>query len=156
MNNLTINKSKTCAVTGHRNVEKNFEKLNLEKEFINLIAQGVNMFLVGMAIGFDTICFNVLKKIREKSSIKIIACIPCKDQDAKFSDSQKKEYKEMLNSADDRVIISEKYTSYCMQKRNVFMVDNSQFLVCYLRDNKGGTFNTVNYAKRKNIEIINV
>ncbi|MBQ7348842.1 MAG: DUF1273 domain-containing protein, partial [Clostridia bacterium] len=68
----------------------------------------------------------------------------------------KKEYKEMLNSADDRIIISEKYTSYCMQKRNVFMVDNSQFLVCYLRDNKGGTFNTVNYAKRKNIEIINV
>ena len=30
-----------------------------------LIKKGYNRFLVGMAIGFDTLCFNILEKLRE-------------------------------------------------------------------------------------------
>jgi uncharacterized phage-like protein YoqJ len=62
----------------------------------------------------------------------------------------------MLSVADQKIVISEEYTAWCMQKRNQFMVDNSSVLISYLRENKGGTLNTVNYAKKKNIKIIEV
>ena len=38
----------------------------------------------------------------------------------------------------------------------MFMVDNASVLVAYLRQNKGGTAFTVNYAKSKNIDVIYV
>ena len=131
-------------------------KKKLENEFLSQIKNGINTFLVGMAVGFDAICFQILEKIRLNENIKIIACIPCEEQSKKFSYQQKLEYNRQVNSADDKIILSKEYTPYCMMKRNMFMVDNSSVLVCYLRENKGGTFNTVNYAKTQGLQIIKV
>ena len=43
-----------------------------------------------------------------------------------------------------------------MHKRNRHLVDNSSICVCYLTENKGGTFYTVEYAKSKNLKVINI
>ncbi len=145
---------KTCAVTGHRVLQKDFDRNKLKEVFLKLIEGGIDTFLVGMAIGFDTECFLVLQEIREKKDIKIIACIPCEKQALKFSEKEKKLYYKMLDSADEKVLISKEYTAYCMMKRNMYMVDNSSVLVCYLRKNLGGTKNTVAYAKKSGKMII--
>ena len=149
-------KEKTLAVTGHRNLKPDLDIEKLENEFLDQIENGIDTFLVGMAIGFDAICFQILEKIRLNENIKIIACIPCADQSKKFSFNQKLEYNRALESANDKIYISQSYTPYCMMKRNMFMVDNSSVLVCYLRENKGGTYNTVKYAKTQGLNIINV
>ena len=62
----------------------------------------------------------------------------------------------MLSVADDKIVLSENYTPYCMLKRNAFMVDNSDCLLCFMRKDKGGTYYTYNYAKRKNRRIIEI
>ena len=62
----------------------------------------------------------------------------------------------MLSVADQKIVISEEYTAWCMQKRNQFMVDNSFAVLCNLKRNTGGTYNTVNYAKKQNVFVINV
>ncbi len=62
----------------------------------------------------------------------------------------------MLDSADEKIYVSEEYTKNCMFKRNMFMVDSASVLVAYLNTDRGGTFQTVNYAKRKNVNIIMV
>ena len=49
-----------------------------------------------------------------------------------------------------------KYTRGCMHKRNRHLVDNSSACISYLTENKGGTFYTVNYAKSKGVEVINI
>lgn len=36
------------------------------------------------------------------------------------------------------------------------MVDRSDLLVCYIEHNSGGAFQTVQYAKKKNKEIVNL
>lgn len=153
---MGIESSKTCAVTGHRAVGADLSREKLKKALLELINKGVDSFLVGMAVGFDTICFNVLEELRKDFNIKIIACIPCPNQDKNFSQKQKIEYERMNDVSDRRLLISNSYTSGCMLKRNRFMVDNSDYLVCYLRDNKGGTFYTVNYATSKNKTIVRV
>ena len=146
--NVIINKDYTVCVSGHRDVERNFDKEKLKGIFIKLIEGGVDTFLVGMAVGFDTICFHILEELKSEFNIRIIACIPCITQSYKFNILQKKEYERMLSVSDEKVYVSKEYTPYCMFKRNKFMVDNSTVLVCYLRKSSGGTYNTYNYAKK--------
>ena len=152
-----INSARACSVTGHRIMEKDIENIPLKETFIKLIKDGgYDTFLIGMALGFDTLCFQVLEKIREEENIKLIACVPCKSQAERFTYVQKKEYQRMINSADEIVLISEKYTSDCMKKRNEYLVDNSSVIISYLRRDFGGTLQTVNYARKKGIKIISL
>ena len=151
---MIIDKIKTCAFTGHRILSEDYNARELERVILGLIKGGFTTFLVGMALGFDTECFKLLENYRKEYPIKIIACIPCRTQAYKFSLKQKTEYEKMLLSADEKVYVSEEYTKNCMFKRNMFMVDSASVLVAYLNSEKGGTFQTVNYAKRKNVQII--
>lgn len=151
-----INKEKTCAITGHRDLSFGIDKERLEEVFISLINRGYNTFLIGMAIGFDSLCFKTLELLRETFDIKLIACVPCLAQSKKFSSEEKLEYDKMICSANKVIVLSEKYTPYCMLKRNVFMVDNASILVAYVRKNSGGSVNTLKYAEKKDLEIIRV
>lgn len=153
---IEIVKNKTCAVTGHRKIEDNIDKKRIEEIFITLISSGINTFLIGMALGFDTLCFNILEKIRENHNIKLVACIPCISQAEKFSDKDKEEYERMLAVADEKIYISKEYTKGCMIKRNIFMIDNCSVLIAYQRRETGGTASTVSYAKKQGIPIIDV
>ena len=151
---MITDRNKTCAFTGHRILKSDYNKEELTR-VINIITdKGFNTFLVGMAIGFDTECFKILEEIRKEKPIKIIACIPCLMQDYKFSAEQKKQYIKMLEAADEKIYVSKEYTKNCMFKRNMFMVDNSSLLIAYLNSDRGGTYQTVNYAKRKNVQVV--
>ncbi len=155
MKEIFINKNRACSVTGHRVLQKDFNKESLKNQFIALIESGIDTFLIGMAIGFDTACFKILTILKERySQIKLVACVPCKTQPNRYSETQKKEYYEMLDIADGIFVLSQEYTARCMQKRNEFMVDNSNILIAYLRRDIGGTANTVKYAKKVGIKII--
>ena len=153
---MEIIRKKTICVSGHRCLGKDLDKKRVEGFLIKLIEKGFNTFLIGMALGFDTLCFQILERLKEKNDIKIIACVPCPEQPSKFNQKQKEEYFRLLSVADEKVVLNEEYTPYCMQKRNEFMVDNSFAVLCYLNRNSGGTFNTVSYAKKKNVFVINV
>ena len=155
MNTLNVVKEKTLAVTGHRTLNLDFSKNKLKERFIEFIEQGFDTFLIGMAIGFDTVCFQTLEKLKKNyPNIKLIACVPCENQSERFSMLQKIEYKRMISVADQVIVLSKKYTNDCMQKRNMFMVDNASLLFAYLKRTYGGTANTVRYAERKGVKII--
>ena len=147
------NRKRSVCITGHRTLEKDITKEYVEEWLNKAIDKNFDTFYVGMALGFDTLCFQVLEKIRKKRKIKIIACIPCPSQPVKFSFFQKLEYYRMIKSADEKVVLSETYTPYCMQKRNQYMVDHSSAVLAYLRRNYGGTANTVNYAKKNGVPV---
>lgn len=156
MKEIIIEKAKTCSVTGHRVTYKDLNLEKLKEEFIKLIKDGYDTFLIGMALGFDTVCFQTLEKLREENNIKIIAVVPCKNQSYKFTSEQKEEYQRMLQVANETLYISQEYTKNCMIKRNDFLVKNSSSIVVYLRRDFGGTFYTYNKAKKENIKIIEI
>ena len=157
MSEIKIDKTKTCAVSGHRKLFTFDCKDMLYKVFLRAIdRRNIDTFLCGMALGFDTLCFHVLEEIKKEKNIKIIACVPCENQAEKWSPSSKKEYERMLKVADDVVLISKEYTPSCMFMRNRFMVDNASILIAYLTKNYGGTFFTVDYAKKKGLNIVNM
>lgn len=153
MDEIEINYS--CSFSGHRILGKDFNRELLKDVIKEVIKRGYTTFLVGMAIGFDTECFDILNNLKkENENIKIIACLPCRNQDKSFRKEQKQKYQINLSKADKIICLNEEYINGCMHQRNRFMVDNSSILINYLRYNKGGTLYTVNYAKKKGKEII--
>ena len=120
----------------------------------NLVKKGYKYFLVGMALGFDTACFSILLELKKDLDIKIIACVPCPEQADNFNENQRILYDKMLSVADQTIVISPKYTSTCMRKRNKFMVDNSSVLVSYVRRERSGSKFTEKYAISNNLTII--
>ncbi len=154
MSEIFINKNKACAFSGHRKISKDFSLERLKSIIERLINEGYDTFLVGMAVGFDTICFKVLEEYRNKVNIKIIACIPCPEQAKNFSFNDKVEYERMLLSSDEKIVLSAHYTKFCMHVRNRYMVDNSSILVCYLNSTTGGTYSTYNYAVKNDLKVI--
>lgn len=154
MKDFLINPAKTVAITGHRVLYPDFNIDKLKENLNQLIEDNYDTFLIGMALGFDTVCFQILEQIRKEKDIKIVACVPCLSQSYKFNKEQKKEYERLLSIADKKVIISEEYTRSCMQKRNQFMVDNASIVLAYIKRDFGGTKNTVKYAEKLNIKII--
>lgn len=147
----------TCCFTGHRIIanEKKKTIFNKTREVvISLAEKGVRFFGVGGAIGYDTIAAHVILSLKEKYPfIKLIVVCPCKKQDLKWNEADKRVYRDILNSADKVVVLSDIYYDGCMQARNRHLVDNSKYCVCYLEHMHGKTYNTVKYAQRQNIDI---
>ena len=157
MSELFINKARALAVTGHRVIANDFDKNSLKEDFIKFIDKGFDTFLIGMALGFDTLCFKTLLELKKDyKNVKLIACIPCKSQSYKFTKTQKEDYENMLSLADEKVVLSEEYTPTCMQKRNKFMVDNASILLAYIYKDYGGTASTVKYAIKQNVPVYKV
>ncbi|MBO7369237.1 MAG: DUF1273 family protein [Clostridia bacterium] len=133
---------------------KDFDGEEIKKAVYNAVNEGFSTFLVGMAIGFDALCFKVLEKIRQEKDIKIVACVPCRDQSKYFNKSQKAEYDREIASSNEVIYLAESYFDGCMQIRNEFMVDNSSMLICFLLSPYGGTYSTIKYAAEKGLKIV--
>jgi len=60
---VEIDREKTCSFTGHRIMSGNFDERTLIKIINEVISRGYDTFLVGMALGFDTVCFKGLRSV---------------------------------------------------------------------------------------------
>ena len=153
---------KSVCFTGHRNVKVTNELLyNLNKTLINLIKNGVVTFISGGACGWDLLASEAVLKLREEyPHIKLHLVLPClpEDQTAKWNDTQKAEYQNILNAADKVEYTSDHYYDGCMKVRNARLVELADYCVCYYYNNRirSGTGQTVCMAERKGIKIINL
>ena len=157
---------KICCVTGNRPQKfpwkygegKAHKKYLAEmtRQIENLIESGYNYFISGGAIGVDMdFAEAVLQAKKQHKDIVLEIAVPCRNQDLKWSKDDKKRYEKILNSADFVNVLSENYTSFCMQKRNEYMVDKSDLVIAFWNgEESGGTWNTINYAKRKSKQIL--
>lgn len=151
---------KTCCFTGHRRLSQ--EKIEsivkrLDIAINGLIDKGVTDFISGGAIGFDLIAASLIVTKKEMGhDVRLIFALPCRNQDEKWSDGQKKLYHDLLGEADEVIYVSEKYSDGCMKKRNRYMVDNSAYCICAHLHQMSGTDQTVRYAQRKGLIIMDV
>ena len=151
---MIMKMTKTCAFTGHRQVEDNFDVARFEEVLTAYIEEGYTTFLCGMAVGFDMIAAELVLKLKNVyPQIKLIACVPCEGQSRYFSAEKKSEYEKILQSCDEVKILYPRYYNGCMQARDRYMVDNCQLLIAYKRVNEGGTYYTLNYALSLNKRI---
>ncbi len=154
-----VDRLKVACFSGHRNLPQDCTELqaNLEKAIVELIERGVVFFGSGAALGLDQMAAETVLKLKENyPHIRLVMVLPCppEQQSSYWNDEQKKRYSEILQQADKVRILSPQYTEKCMLDRNRHMVDCSAYLICYLREQRGGTFYTVNYAEKCGLKIL--
>ena len=132
-------------------------KSRIIKTLESLIDDDCKFFYSGMAMGFDILCAECVLELKKKyNDIKLICAIPFKEHGNSLSQNWRKRFFEILNNCDEFSYISDEYNKQVYQIRNKFMVDNSDFVVCWYDGKLGGTRNTLKYAAKKHRVIINI
>jgi uncharacterized phage-like protein YoqJ len=143
---------KIIGITGHRKVN-NIQKVeeDLTKIFLELKPDKI---ISGAAIGFDQITMKVAIKL----NIPFIAAVPFKGQEVKWPEHIQKEYFELLSKAESvEYVCSSGFAGWKFQRRNEWIVDHCEKLICYWDgEEKGGTYNCLEYAKSIGKEYINI
>ena len=147
-----------CCFTGHRpNGLKRpawLIKIDLEREIKKAVKDGFTVFISGMAQGVDIWSAQIVLKLREKGEpIKLICACPFDGFEDRWDSKRQEQYKEILAAADLVRYICPSYSRACFQIRNEWMVDHSARVIAVFNNVPGGTFNTIEYATRKNIPV---
>lgn len=106
----------------------------------------------GLALGVDTI-WAICGMVYE---IPLIAAVPFEGQEVRWRNSCQDRYWSILHHPLTEVVhvCSPGYAAWKMQKRNEWMVDHADILVAVWDGSEGGTYNCIQYAKKKGIRII--
>ena len=155
---------KIC-VTGHRPDRLYGYKL-LDPKYVKLkeifkellIQNNCTEAITGMALGADMVfALAVIELKKQGCDIKLHCAIPCMNHSCKWTKAYQDLYNYILKKADVvKLITGEDYKPWLMQKRNEYMVDLADKVIAVWDGSKGGTYNCVKYAEKKNKEIIRI
>lgn len=155
--------SHTCCFTGHRELPADkAERDTIYKKTINairnLIHQGVSIFLVGGAVGYDTLAAEILFELREVEfpNIQIILVYPFDGFTSGWTPYQKAAYASTLPRYDKTVCVSQKAGKWVFLARDRYLVNHSSYCICYCTKDTGGTAYTVQYAQKRDLQILNI
>lgn len=170
-------KNNTCCFTGHRpNKIYGYDLSNPNYQIIAkkvrsiaedlFINKGVNTFISGSALGFDTVSFFAIKSLKKKypNQIQNILAIPFKNQNGAWKNPVDLDRYSRMKSSADKIIYVDEIDEYKansigakLNRRNHYMIDNSNYVIAYWDGTKGGAYNCLQYAKSKNVtNIINI
>ena len=160
MNEQEKRKHRVC-FTGHRpeklDMSEGKVKSALLREIMKAIDDGFNVFISGMARGVDMWAAEIVLELKEEHpDIKLIAAIPFEGFEKKWSRDNQKQYNDILNQADLVKYICPSFSYRTYQIRNEWMVDHSARVIAVFNGEKSGTKNTVDYAEKCGVELINI
>ena len=149
-----------CCFTGHRpeklSVSEHDVKIMLEKEIRLAIADGLNVFITGMAPGVDIWAAEVVLKLKNEFPLKLIAASSHPGFENRWSLDWQKRYAAIMAKADFIKEVCPHYSRGCYQIRNEWMVDHSAKVIAVWNGTPSGTKNTIVYAKRKGVPVVNI
>ncbi len=106
-------------------------------------------FISGGAVGFDLLAAEEVVKAKQRHpDIRLVFALPCQDHTAKWSDSDVAKLRILSLYADQSVYVSDHYTRGCMHERNRYMLARSLYCISYCRKSSGGSYYTVNRARK--------
>lgn len=163
-----INRENTCCFTGHRpnklpwgSDENDIRCIELKEKIMSIIKMlynhGIRHYICGMALGCDMyFCEAALEFRQEKDDVSVEAAIPCEEQASRWSEANRNRYYRLVEECDIETMVSTSATKDCYIKRNKYMVNSSSVLIAVFDGTLGGTMQTVNYAKKKGLKIIEI
>lgn len=135
----------TCTFFGHKDAPESING-KLEQEIINLIEyEKVDSFLVGNKGLYDSMVRNTLENLSQKYNITynvVLAYLPkdylCPENSIMPTDFEKFPPK------------------FAIDKRNEYMLNKSDFVICYVTHHFGGAGKFMEKAIKKNKKVINI
>lgn len=149
--------NKRCCFAGHSQI---YNTDNLYNNLVNLIErliieENVSEFWVGNYGNFDGLSTKAVRDLKENHpNIQLNLVIP-------YLTSSINECKELYYKKYDHILMADlpekTPKKFQILKCNEYMVQNSNFIICYVQYSWGGAAKTLEYAKRKkHIKIFNL
>lgn len=138
----------SCSFFGHRDAPENIKE-KIKDNVVQLIREyGVKNFFVGHNGRFDSITFSVLKELSAEYPFIVYSVVLSylSNNDCSKYDNHTL-FPEGIENVPKRFRIS---------WRNKWMIDRSQYIICYVTHITGGAFKCVEIAERKSRTIINI
>ena len=155
-----MDKKTTCCFTGHRDIplyEWDEVRAKLRHTIELLFESGYRNFVAGGAVGFDTIAAQEVLRLKNSyPQVTLTVVSPYAGQSDGFLKDQKLAFDAIKTLCDDFIIIRQNYQRGCMMERNRRMVDMSSLCVAYMKNETSGTGNTVKYALKNHLRVINL
>ena len=151
----------TCCFTGHRpeKLTRSEEaiKADLEKAIQQAIADGLNVFITGMARGVDIWSAEIVLQLRESGvPVRLICASPFDGFERSWSEDWQRRYRTIMHNADHTLFVCPGYSRNCFQIRNEWMVNHSSRVIAVYNGEKGGTRNTIDYAQNKCVPVFRI
>lgn len=132
-------------------------KSDLEKEIRQAVADGLNVFITGMARGVDIWAAQIVLQLRtEGYGVRLICACPYDGFESGWSQEWKRQYKDILSVADFVKYICEGYSRSCFQIRNEWMVNHAARVIAVFNGEKSGTKNTIDYAVKVGVPVVRI
>ncbi len=151
-----MNRHTTVAFTGHRHYagEAATELALLVR---SLYEEGYRTFLCGMAIGFDLAAGEAVVALREEyPEVRLVAVVPCVGQERAFSPIDRLRYAQLLEQADARIVLAQRYHKGCYHERNAYLIDHAACLVAWYDGTMGGTQQSFLLALHRGLRVENL
>ena len=158
----------SCCFTGHRPAklpwgsrEEDPRCAALKRRIADALEaayqEGSRHFLCGMALGCDLyFCEAVLRLRAARPDVTLEAAIPCPTQAGAWPPAQRERYARLVAACDYETVVSARYTSACMHRRDRYMVDHASLLIAAFDGTPGGTRYTVEYAIRRGVSVVDL
>ena len=150
-----------CVFTGHRPEKLPWGyneadsrclalKVMLSRAVEKMADTGVDTFCCGMARGCDMYFAEaVMDEKTRRPNLRLEAWLPCLSQADRWALDDRKRWERLLTGCDRVLVLEPVYSSGCMLRRDMAMVDQAQLLLSVWDGSAGGTGWTVSYARRK-------
>lgn len=157
MSELEKRRHRAC-FTGHRPEKLTMNEVTLCAVLSDAIDRSIKecftTFISGMARGVDIVAAEiVLKKKESNPNLRLICALPHPDFEKRWSDEWQKRYHAVLEKADLVKMVCREFTMNSYQIRNEWMVNHSARVLALYNGTKGGTWNTIQYAKSLGVEV---
>ena len=150
-----------CCFTGHRpeKLQKSERAIRseLEKQIRQVVADGYTTFITGMARGTDIIAGEIVLQLRRQNHfIRLICACPYPGFEDGWSSVWQERYRNIMEAADLVRYITPGYSRSCFQIRNEWMVNHSARVIAVYNGQPSGTKNTIDYAHRQGVPVIQI
>lgn len=144
-----------CAFFGHRNTPITFElEKKLEEAVYSLINRGYDEFWCCNEGTFDTLSRIVMLRVKQNVPYINLCYVSAYNPD-KFSKLRQQELQEKF----EIIYLPEfegTYPKFAITRRNKYIAQNADTIICYIENQTGGAFQATNIAKNKDKELINI
>ena len=144
----------TVSLFGHRELDNlTWLENNLSLVIKEIIRKKTYVtLLVGRNGEFDISAATVVKRVQKemgKANNEFICVLP-------YSEKNMEYYEGYYDSVMIPECIGQTYPKAAITKRNRWMVEQADLLVCYVKREQGGAYSALKYAKKLGKEIVNL
>lgn len=135
-----------CTFFGHRECY-GLDAQQLQETIENIIKQGVDTFYVGNQGQFDGMVYRCLKQLRQAYPHIHVSVVLA------YLPTGKREAEDMSDTMYPEI---EGPPKFAIERRNRWMIEASDYCICYITHTWGGAYKFACLAKRRRLKITNL